>query len=165
MLYSLAHINKTSPYRVLEYEENTACFITDSGVVYMVGFIAETNMDIPNAYQLFITPKGRAKHVGTDIKIGQTIAEIVKSFFRNNENILVYICDTSDKMQAARNRKFKIWFHQYAQTEDFDFVSETMNMSEDEYFAAMILKKSHQHFIETTHTFHQYFQDLREKLE
>lgn len=54
MLYSLAHINKTSPYRVLEYEENTACFITDSGVVYMVGFIAETNMDIPNAYQHFI---------------------------------------------------------------------------------------------------------------
>lgn len=58
MLYSLIQINETSPYRVLEYEEDTACFITDGGVVYMVGFIAETNMDIPNAYQLFITPRG-----------------------------------------------------------------------------------------------------------
>jgi len=77
MLYSLAHINLTSPYRVLEYEENTACFITDSGVVYMVGFVAETSMNIPNAYQFFITPKGWTKHVGTDIKIGQTVAEIV----------------------------------------------------------------------------------------
>lgn len=55
MLYSLLHINQVSPYKVLEFEEDTACFITDSGVVYMVGFIAETNMDIPNAYQLFIT--------------------------------------------------------------------------------------------------------------
>ena len=81
MLYSLTHINQTSPYRVLEYEEDTACFITDSSIVYMVGFIAETNMDIPNAFQLFITPKGRAKHVGTDIKIGQTVAEIVKYTF------------------------------------------------------------------------------------
>lgn len=49
MLYSLLHINQASPYKVLEFEEDTACFITDSGIVYMVGFIAETNMDIPNA--------------------------------------------------------------------------------------------------------------------
>ena len=165
MLYSLAHINTTSPYRVLEYEENTACFITDSGVVYMVGFIEETNMDIPNAYQLFITPKGRAKYVGTDVKIGQTIAEIVKSFFRRTDNVLVYICDTSDKMQAARNRKFKMWFHQYAGTDDFVFVSEIMNVAEDEYFAAMIMKKSQLHTQETINAFHQYFHDLREKLD
>lgn len=84
MLYSLIQINEKSPYRVLEYEEDTACFITDNGVVYMVGFISETNMQIPNAYQLFITPKGRVKHVGPDVKIGQTVAEIVKSFLRNN---------------------------------------------------------------------------------
>lgn len=165
MLYSLLHINQSSPYKVLEYEEDTACFITDSGVVYMVGFVTETNMNIPNAYQLFITPKGRIKHVGTDIKIGQTIAEIVKSFFRNNDNVLVYICDTSDKMQAARNRKFKAWFHQYTEKGDFDFVSERMNVGEDEYFAAMIIDKFHQNPNETKAAFHQYFHDLREKLE
>lgn len=165
MLYSLAHINLTSPYRVLEYEENTACFITDSGVVYMVGFVAETNMNIPNAYQFFITPKGRTKHVGTDIKIGQTVAEIVKSFFRNNDNVLVYICDTSDKMQAARNRKFKIWFQHYAEMEEFEFVSELMDVGDDEYFTAMILKSSHPHLTSTVDAFHQYFHDLRGKLD
>lgn len=165
MLYSLIQINETSPYRVLEYEEDTACFITDGGVVYMVGFIAETNMDIPNAYQLFITPRGRTKHVGTDVKIGQTIAEIVKSFFRNNNNVLVYVCDTSDRMQAARNRKFKMWFCQYAGMDDFEFISETMDVAEDEYFAAMVIKKSHHCSIEIINTFHQYFHDLREKLD
>ena len=165
MLYSLIQINETSPYRVLEYEEDTACFITDSGVVYMAGFIAETNMDIPNAYQLFITPKGRTKHVGTDVKIGQTIAEIVKSFFRNNNNVLVYICDTSDRMQAARNRKFKIWYNQYTSTDEFEFVSEEMEVGEDEYFTAMIIKKTHTNSIETINAFHLYFHDLREKLE
>lgn len=165
MLYSLTHINQTAPYRVLEYEEDTACFITDSGVVYMVGFIAETNMDIPNAYQLFITPKGRIKHVGTDSKIGQTVAEIVKSFFRNNDNVLVYICDTSDRMQAARNRKFKMWFRQYTKMDKFEFVSERMNVGDDEYFAAMIIKNSHPKSATTIDLFHQYFHDLREKLD
>lgn len=164
MLYSLIQINESSPYRVLEYEEDTACFVTDGGVVYMVGFILETNMDIPDAYQLFITPRGRTKNVGIDAKIGQTIAEIVKSFFKNHDNILVYICDTSDKMQAARHRKFQMWFHQYAGTKYFEFISETINVEEDEYFAAMIMKKSHKHFHETINTFHQYFCDLREKL-
>lgn len=158
-------INENSPYKVLEYEEDTACFITDSGVVYMVGFILETNMNIPDAYQLFITPKGRTKNVGTDAKIGKTITEIVKSFFRNDSNILVYICDTSDRMQAARHRKFKIWFHQYAGTENFEFISETMEVAEDEYFAAMIIKKSNRNLQQTIHSFHQYFHDLREKLE
>lgn len=165
MLYSLTHINQTSPYRVLEYEEDTACFITDSGIVYMVGFIAETNMDIPNAFQLFITPKGRAKHVGTDIKIGQTIAEIVKSFFKNNNNVLVYICDTSDRLQAARNRKFKMWFHQYTEMEEFEFVSESMDVGDDEYYAAMIIKTAHPDLNTTVSAFHRYFHDLREKLD
>lgn len=165
MLYSLIQINEKSPYRVLEYEEDTACFITDSGVVYMVGFIAETNMDIPNAYQLFITPKGRTKNVGTDAKIGKTIAEIVKSFFRNNDNILVYICDTSDKMQAARNRKFKMWFRQYTDMEEFEFVSERMDIGDDEYFAAMIIQTTHPDLTTTIDAFHQYFHDLRKKLE
>lgn len=165
MLYSLTHINQTSPYRVLEYEEDTACFITDSGVVYMVGFIAETNMDIPNAYQLFITPKGRVKNVGTDAKIGQTVAEIVKSFFKNGENVLVYICDTSDRLQAARNRKFKMWFHQYTDMKEFEFVSERMNVGDDDYFTAMILKSSHPSIASVVDSFHQYFHDLRGKLD
>lgn len=164
MLYSLLHINQASPYKVLEFEEDTACFITDGGIVYMIGFIAETNMDIPNAYQLFITPRGRTKHVGTDVKIGQTVAEIVKSFFRNGDNVLVYICDTSDRMQAARNRKFKSWFRQYTEEGDFEFVSEIIDVGEDEYFAAMIINKSHQKPNETKRAFHQYFHDLREKL-
>lgn len=165
MLYSLLQINQSSPYKVLEYEENTACFITDSGVVYMVGFIAESNLNIPNAYRLFITPKGRFKHVGTDAKIGQTIAEIIKSFFRNSNDILIYVCDTSDRMQAVRNRKFKIWFRQYTEEGDFYFVSEKIDIGEDEYFAAMIINKLHHSPNETIRTFHQYFHNLREKLE
>lgn len=99
------------------------------------------------------------------MKIGQTVAEIVKSFFRNGDNVLVYICDTSDRMQAARNRKFKSWFCQYTEEGDFEFVSEIMDVGDDEYFAALIINKSHQNPNDTINAFHQYFHDLREKLE
>ena len=42
MLYSLVHINETSPYEVFAYKEDTVYFITDDGSEYLVGFIEET---------------------------------------------------------------------------------------------------------------------------
>ena len=110
MLYSLVHINETSPYEVFAYKEDTVYFITDDGSEYLVGFIEETNIGIQRAYQLFIIKKRNGIHIGTDVKIGRTVSSIVHSFFRNPSNILVYICDTSDKDQAARDRKLKIRF-------------------------------------------------------
>lgn len=57
MLYSLVHINETSPYEVFAYKEDTVYFITDDGSEYLVGFIEETNIGIQRAYQLFIIKK------------------------------------------------------------------------------------------------------------
>ncbi len=104
-------------------------------------------------------------HIGTDVKIGRTVSSIVHSFFRNPSNILVYICDTSDKHQAARDRKFKIWFKRYASLDDLVFVSEVIDVEDDSYFASMILSRRTTDFYQIQTTFHDYFQDLRSKLE
>ena len=37
--------------------------------------------------------------------------------------------------------------------------------NEDKYYAVMIMNKSHQHSLEIMNAFHQYFHDLRKKLE
>ena len=71
MLYSLVHINETSPYEVFAYKEDTVYFITDDGSEYLVGFIEETNIGIQRAYQLFIIKKRNGIHIGTDVKGGQ----------------------------------------------------------------------------------------------
>ena len=84
MLYSLVHINETSPYEVFAYKEDTVYFITDDGSEYLVGFIEETNIGIQRAYQLFIIKKRNGIHIGTDVKIGRTVSSIVHSFFRNS---------------------------------------------------------------------------------
>lgn len=165
MLYSLVHINETSPYEVFEYEEDTVYFVTDDCSEYLVGFIEETNIGIKRTYQLFIIKRRNGMHIGTDVKIGQTVAAIVHSFFRNSSNILVYICDTSDRHQAARDRKFKIWFRRYASMDELAFVSDVINVEEDSYFASMILSRRIADFNDIQTTFHDYFQDLRSKLE
>lgn len=114
MLYSLQYINSISPYEVTKDAEETVCFITDEGVVYKVAFIEDNNLDIDHAYQLVITNISKTKTRGVDTKIGQTIAAIVNSFFIDNQNVLLFICDISDNHQAARNRKFSSWFRLYA---------------------------------------------------
>jgi len=38
-------------------------------------------------------------------------------------------------------------------------------VADDEYFAAMIMKQSNSNFQQTINAFHQYFRDLREKVE
>lgn len=106
MLYSLHHINSISPYQVIKDTEETVRFITDDGVEYMVAFIEDDNLEIDHAYQLVISNISKTKTKGVDIKIGQTIAAIVNSFFIDNQNVLLFICDISDSHQAARNRKF-----------------------------------------------------------
>lgn len=163
MLYSLAYINKLSPYEVFEYEENVVCFFTDDGSEYLIGFIEETNIGFENAYQLFITRRKNGHSKGADEKIGRTVSAVVSSFFRNNLRILIYICDTSDKRQAARDRKFKSWYHQYASFNDLKMISEVIEIDEDAYFASMILSLKMTGYEEMENRFHGYFQDLRAK--
>ena len=57
MLYSLVHINETSPYEVFAYKEDTVYFITDDVSEYHVGFIEETNIGIKRDYQMLIYKK------------------------------------------------------------------------------------------------------------
>ena len=60
------------------------------------------------------------------IRAGRSVSELDKEVLKYLSLVTYWInklfSDTSDKMQAARNRKFKMWFHQYAGTEDFIFV-------------------------------------------
>lgn len=61
--------------------EETVRFITDEGVEYMVAFIEDNNLGIDNAYQLVISNISKTNTKGVDVKIEQTIAAIVNSFF------------------------------------------------------------------------------------
>lgn len=51
-----------------------------------------------------------------DPLVSATVAQIVLDFYnRNKKTITVYICDSSDRRQEARRRKFDQWFSYFAQ--------------------------------------------------
>lgn len=49
-----------------------------------------------------------------DSLISPTIAAIFYDFFQTREQVVVYVCDTSDRRQSARARKFDTWFYAYS---------------------------------------------------
>ena len=48
-----------------------------------------------------------------DDLIAPTVAFIFLDFYNNNQNICLYICDSSDGKHHVRARMFNIWFRQY----------------------------------------------------
>ena len=139
--------------------------MTDKGVEYLISFIEESNLGIENAYQLVISNKNQIKVIGTDTKIAETVVAILTSFFDNEKNILLYICDTIDKHEAARNRKFTKWFQRYADTNRLAMETEIIQVDDTTFFISILYNKSIKDYEKLKKSFHDYFQDLRSKLD
>jgi hypothetical protein len=56
---------------------------------------------------------GETEAAALDERIGITIVEVFKLFFRKIENVVVYVCDMTDERHLARKRKFDLWFWKY----------------------------------------------------
>lgn len=145
--------------------EETVRFITDEGVEYKVAFIEDDNLGIDNAYQLVISNTSKTKKKGVDTNIGKTIAAIVNSFFIDNQKVLLFICDTSDNHQAARNRKFSSWFRQYADLTNITMETEVIKVEENAYFISVIYCRNTENALSVPQLFHSYIQELRSKLD
>jgi len=57
--------------------------------------------------------KGEITSQSLDDKVGETVVEIFKRFFESNDNVVIYVCDSSDDRHFARKRKFDWWFWKY----------------------------------------------------
>ena len=79
--------------------------------------------------------------------------------------MLFYVCDTTDKHEAARHRKFKSWFQKYADTESLELLTERIEVEETTFFISFIYNKKHEEAAALQSSFYSYFQELRSKLE
>lgn len=77
-------------------------------------YMEDYMISVDNAYQFFLMPK-TVPNIQRDAKIQQTVTAIIEEFFRSNDVLLDYICDTKDGRQAARSRLFEQWFNHYPQ--------------------------------------------------
>ncbi|MGX8695560.1 MAG: DUF6169 family protein [Prevotella sp.] len=110
----LDRINSMSPYVVTLWVDNPYVywFYTDFGVEYEIVIKANDIFIASGAYALDIINVWHQPSPG-DPKFRQTLMAIVEEFFRQNNDVMLYVTETKDSKQASRNRLFVRWFNTY----------------------------------------------------
>lgn len=111
--FSIAKIQETAPYEIV-LVGGSFNFVTDFGIHYSISFSKEDIVLGNTSTYQFIIQKIDTEHSPHDDKVEKTILSIINEFFRANKEVLLYICDTSDGREAARNRLFLSWFEREA---------------------------------------------------
>jgi len=80
--------------------------------------------------------------LGTQIPL--TIAAIFRAFFQEREKIILYLCETDDRRQLARVRKFNRWFAEFNRGEflKIDGIIHDPEQRVD-YHNSLIFRKDH----------------------
>ena len=160
---SLEAINSRSPYRLSLSGNNAFCFTTDENMTYEVGFVEDHMLAVENAFQFFLVPKSETNE-SRDTKIQQTITSIIEEFFRNNDVLLDYICDTGDGRQAARNRLFSRWFSLYPLRHHYTLRTIEAMWENTCYFASIIIRNDNPHYEEYMAAIDAFETEIRNKL-
>jgi Family of unknown function (DUF6169) len=110
-----------SPYPLRENDEYAYEFTTSRQIKYSIYFIDYGFMfsDYPaiaeNIFSFNIEViDGNETETAVDERIGLTVVEILRLFFEKMNNVAIYVCDSIDKRQQARKRKFDLWFWKYS---------------------------------------------------
>ena len=112
-LFQLTRINAKAPYKV-SFDGKQYFFTTQYGLHYEIRFFEEQPIGGCETWQ-FSFAKAEDSSTPEDPYVRFTLFAVIDEFFTENENVMLYICDTSDRREAARNRLFIRWFKQSAE--------------------------------------------------
>ncbi len=136
--FSLERINQRSPYEV-KASKKGYMFETINGLHYEIRFFEERPIGGCETYQ-FSFSKAEDTPTSHDPYVRFTLFAIIDEFFITNEDVMLYICDTSDRREAARNRLFIRWFRQSAEPNRFTIRSASATIEGQGFFAAIIVE-------------------------
>lgn len=139
MILSLKPLNARSPYQITIAEDGGYDFITSQGIHYTVYFDIDQPLGGCETFQ-FIIQKVEHQRSSHDPKVEETILTIVDQFFRENLNVLLYICDDSDGREANRNRLFLAWFKKFAEPGRFTIRTANTTIEGHGFYAAIIVE-------------------------
>lgn len=138
---NLDHINARSPYIVWRTEDEYR-FYTDYDIAYSVIFDPES-LEMPiRSYWLNLYNRSH-KNSPNDLKIQYTLFCIIEEFFKENPDILLYMCDTANNQQAMRSRLFFRWFKNYSKKDDYLISTTILKDEDEENYIAIIIPKKH----------------------
>lgn len=139
---NLSRVNAHSPYK-LEVEGDSYLFYTDYDILYSVTFDKEEGINYP-AYWFNLTNLS-GMNSPRDRKIQYTVICIIEEFFRSNEDVLLYMCDTADNQQSMRARLFMRWFESYESKERYITRSAVVVTENQPDYIVLIVERSHPH--------------------
>lgn len=105
----IEEINNHAPYNVCYDKDGALLFFTDYDVEYSITFDDDSN-PYYTAYWFNLSNMNNRPSPG-DPKIPQTVICVIEEFFRQNPDILLYLCSTEGGKQAQRARLFLRWFN------------------------------------------------------
>lgn len=134
--------NQRSPYKLIQLGELTFRFVTDQQIRYTVGFYKDTIFMDDGAYHFFIDNSGN-EHGFYDPKILEVVTIILEEFFSQEPSVVLYICDSTDKRQAAHDRLYHIWFYDYARCHEMTLYSDSVTFKNVSYYAGILMRHDH----------------------
>ncbi len=139
---SLERINVYAPYKVTTDERVPYLFYfyTDFDVEYEICIKANDTFVPSGAFALDIRNKNDKPSPG-DQKFRQTLMVIVEEFFRQNNDVMLYVTETKDEKQASRNRLFVRWFNTNEHRDQYVIKTAEGRMDGQMNFMAIILRK------------------------
>ena len=145
------NINDRAPYDVAYDDDGEIIFLTDNGISYSVTFDDDSNPYYA-AYWFNLTNLNNISSP-SDKKIAQTVICIIEEFFRQNPDILLYMCSTDGGQQAQRSRLFFRWFNGAEQQKHY-YIRATEIKGEDGIdYVACIVQRNNPHLGEIIELF------------
>ena len=83
-------------------------FVTDNGIEYLAYF-NRVPIDSCVVYN-FVFAKSTAGRYGMDPRIRNTILNIISDFWNDYEEVILFVCDSSDGRSECRMRLFHYWY-------------------------------------------------------
>ena len=102
-------LNLRAPYTVWE-SDGLYSFKSEHGILFDIEFEQASIIAGSSAYWFGVYNRSHQKSP-LDVKVQETIVSIIEEFFRQNPDILLYMCSTEGGQQAQRARLFLRWFN------------------------------------------------------
>lgn len=138
-------------YEITTNEDgNEFHFITSLNYQYNVYFLPAKEdyfyeyPEVPDNIYLFGFSLQNAKTgmLPFDEKVAKTICQILLDFFKNNKNVIIFICDSADKKERHRSITFSKWFHHFDTEQLFEKTDKILEYdSDNRYYLSIICRK------------------------
>ena len=120
-------LNLNSPYKVfLNSDNHTYHFVTQNGIKYITYFTDADeyfdNFELKSNIYVFVFDRSRVNENSNvyDESIKVTIIAIIKNFFKNKQNVLIFVADINEDKHRARHRLFNNWKNEFDNLSEFE---------------------------------------------